>query len=246
MENFACPIPPVDLEHLDDRQAFLLSVAPFQLLPPAEIDTVAANLAEQTHPEGAVLFDQEKTLLSHILIVRTGRLERIIEENGRQTVQKNLTPGRIYGGISLLFNSGISTSTVRCIEAAGVYCLDRENFLRLCIQHRAFAGYFVDAIDKGRKPSREAASTAGSAEAAPKDSFLWKTVGDLARTFPACQAGTPMMICAQRSLWRADQQKTPPGQKRRRPAPAAGSGLFRRSWPARRRAAGRSWRRSNR
>lgn len=197
MENFPRPVRCIDPACLEDNQAFLISVAPFQSLPPGEIDAVAAHLAKQPHVEGDVLFRQEETRLPHILIVRTGRLERIIEENGRPAVKETLGPGRIYGGISLLFNNGISTSTVRSIESGGAYCLEREHFLRLCIQHRAFADFFAGSMDEGKKTTRDAKPAAVSPGAGPRGSDLWAAAGDLTRAFPSCRAGTPIREAAE-------------------------------------------------
>ena len=197
MENFPRPAPCIDLACLEEKQAFLLSAVPFKSLPPAEIETIAAHLWEQDHGKGDVVFRQEKNRLPHILIVRTGRLERIVEENGKPVVQEILGPGRIYGGISLLFNNGVSTSTVRSVESGGAYCLDREHFLRICIRHREFAGYFAGVIDEGKKTSRAAKPAPVSAESGDRDAYLWGAAGNLARAFPSCLAETPIREAAE-------------------------------------------------
>src|SRR6056297_919472 len=170
MENFPRPLQRIDPEELKDRQAFLSATPPFHSLPQAEIETIAANLAENTYPNGHNVFVQEETLLFNVLILHSGRLERRIKTDDGPEVTVFLEPGGIYGGISLLFNNGISTSTVRCVEASAVYELDRENFLRLCVKYPDFSAYFSRELDKNREEMREAvvAEIAGpAAEAEP-------------------------------------------------------------------------------
>ncbi|MFO7860848.1 MAG: DUF294 nucleotidyltransferase-like domain-containing protein [Desulfosalsimonas sp.] len=198
MENFPRQVQPVGFEQLGSRQAFLRAATPFDLLPAAEIEIVSANLTELSHPKNHTLFVQEETILSHVIIVQSGRLERVIEENGKPAVKEILGPRRIYGGISLLFNNGISTSTVRCAQNVTVYALDRENFLRLCVKHPEFARYFSRSMDEGRKrPSPAGAAEAAQVPEPVTDAFMWKPVGDIARGFPSCPADTSIREAAE-------------------------------------------------
>jgi CBS domain-containing protein len=198
MENFPRQVQPVGFGQLGGRQAFLRAATPFDLLPAAEIETVSANLTELTHAKNHTLFVQEETILPHVIIVQSGRLERVIEENGKPSVKEILGPRRIYGGISLLFNNGISTSTVRCAEDVTVYALDRENFLRLCVKHPEFARYFSRSMDEVRKRPSPAGVTGDVRVAEPvTDAFMWKPVGHIARGFPSCPAGTSIRGAAE-------------------------------------------------
>jgi len=198
MENFPSQVQPVRDGDLTAGKDFLSVTQPFCSLPEAELGTVAANLSFKTFSDNEILFVQEKTVLSHVLIVFSGSLERIIEQDGVASVRDILGPGRIYGGISLLFNNGISTSTVRCFESAAVYELDRENFLRLCVKHPEFARYFSQSMDEGKNRSRQTGSKkSGLEKASPAEAFLWKSVGDIARTFPSCSASTPIRQAAE-------------------------------------------------
>ena len=201
MENIVSPRKQIDTAQLSEREAFLAAVAPFQALPRAELETIAANLSSAVYEKGRRLFVQEKTRIPHILLVRSGRLERTIQSDDSPVLREVLEAGGIFGGISLLFNNGISTSTVYCIEAAGAYLLDRENFLRLCLKYPDFSRFFAQTLDLSREQSqdqnknqskaRPAAETAGpAAEAGLGTTFLWETVADKVRTFPSCPAGT--------------------------------------------------------
>ncbi|MFO8111865.1 MAG: DUF294 nucleotidyltransferase-like domain-containing protein [Desulfosalsimonadaceae bacterium] len=198
MENFPRQTVRVKAEELADRQRFLMNNPPFQFLPRTEIEIVAANLTQETYIPGLVLFTQEETIITHILIVKSGSLERIIEQDGKQRIKEVLETGRAYGGISLLFNNGISTSTLRCMTEVTVYRLDRENFFRLCIKSSAFARFFSSSYDVESRPS-----SGGGFEEIPElgeygmhSSFLSKTVAEMAQAFPSCTASTSIREAA--------------------------------------------------
>ncbi|HMA67390.1 MAG TPA: DUF294 nucleotidyltransferase-like domain-containing protein, partial [Desulfosalsimonadaceae bacterium] len=196
MENFSPERQHLEPEELLARQEFLAGVPPFQILPESEMETVAANLTQRDYPPGSTLFVQEETILPHLLIVKSGSLERSIRTDGKETATETILPGGIYGGISLLFNNAVSTSSLRCTESASVYELDRENFLRLCLRYSEFARHFSRAMDQGRQQPAEGEPEAPgwSEEGA---SFLWEPVGPVARAFPTCAADAPIRQAAE-------------------------------------------------
>lgn len=198
MENFPRPIQRPQLEELNRKQAFLCGIEPFQSLPQNELAVIAANLETDTYPADHTLYVQEETVVTHILVVQSGRLERIIRDNGRERVKEVLEAGRIYGGLSVLFNNGISTSAVRCIEETTVHRLDRENFFRLCAKHAAFAAYFTTSLkEEDKRMEGEGADRPGLPDDASQSSFLSGSVGTITRAFPACPASTPVRRAAE-------------------------------------------------
>ncbi len=198
MENFPRAATSVDAADLLERQRFLMQHSPFQFLARNEIEIVAANVETEHYLPGRILFTQEETIITHIVIVRSGSLERIIEQDGKQRVKEILEPGRTYGGISLLFNNGISTSTLRCMTEATVYRLDRENFFRLCIKSSAFARFFSSSYHADSRPSPgpDFPGMPGAGEYETQSSFLTKTVRDMAQKFPSCTAATSIREAA--------------------------------------------------
>lgn len=198
MENFPRPVHHPLAEDLSRRQAFLCSITPFQGLPQSEIATVAANLETETLPPEHVLFAQEETVITHVLLLERGRLERTIQANGQVRVEEILETGRIYGGISILYNNGLSTSSVRCLEETTVHWLDRENFFRLCAKNPAFAGHFKATLreeDKRLAPAPAAATGIPDLEA--QASFLSASVTEITQAFPACTGATPIRRAAE-------------------------------------------------
>jgi CBS domain-containing protein len=193
MENFSPPVLPPPLEDLSRIQAFLCSITPFRVLPQNEIPIIAANLETKTYPSDHILFVQDETVVTHLLIVQKGRLERTITSNGRPRIHEVLSDGGIYGGISILFNNGISTSTVRSIEATTVGLLNRENFFRLCAKYPAFAGYFTDTLKQEDQQLEATAPSQipGIPDYDAQGSYLSGTIGHIARALPSCPASTP-------------------------------------------------------
>jgi CBS domain-containing protein len=162
MESFPRPTSGLQPEERADRRTFLKSLAWLQTLPAAEIETIVANLSPAEYSQGETLFRQETTIVTHILLIRRGRLERSLLDDGEHRVTGILEPGDLYGGLSLLFNNGVSTSTVRSLEPVQAYLLDRENFFRLCARYPAFAKQFSsdrqpDGMPPLEQPSEEPA-----------------------------------------------------------------------------------------
>lgn len=199
MENFPRPVHLLQPADLSRKQAFLCSIAPFQALPQSEIATMAANLKTEVHPAEQTLLVQEETVVTHVLIVASGRLERTIQSNGQVRVHEILGVGRIYGGISILFNNGISTSSLRTLETSTVHHLDRENFFRLCAKHPAFAAHFKTSLkeeDKRLTPAT-APGTLDGTDYDARGTFLSKAVSEVARAFPACLRTAPVRQAAE-------------------------------------------------
>jgi CBS domain-containing protein len=197
MENFPSPIQQPSLDNVEQVQAFLCSISPFRDLPQNEITTVAANLQTSTYSSGHNLFIQDETVVTHIMIVQDGSPERTIFANGQPRVHEILEPGRIFGGISILFNNGIATSSVRCKAPTTVHWLDRENFFRLCAKHAAFAEFFTASLKEEDKRMDVASDMRAIPDYDAQGTFLSGTVGSITRAAPACPASTSVRRAAE-------------------------------------------------
>jgi CBS domain-containing protein len=197
MENFPSPIQQPSLDNIEQVQAFLCSISPFRDLPQNEITTVAANLHTSTYSSGHNLFVQDETVVTHIMIVQAGSPERTIIANGQPRVHEVLEPGRIFGGISILFNNGIATSSVRCKAPTTVHWLDRENFFRLCAKHAAFAEFFTASLKEEDKRMDVASDMREIPDYDAQGTFLSGTVGSITRAAPACPASTSVRRAAE-------------------------------------------------
>ncbi|RQD77351.1 hypothetical protein, partial [Desulfonatronospira sp. MSAO_Bac3] len=95
---------------------FLSSVEPFDILPENEISRAAQNLTHAGFPADRTLFVQNKSILNHIYIVSSGKMEKFILEEEDKKLREILGEKSIYGGLSVLFNKSISIRTVRTLE----------------------------------------------------------------------------------------------------------------------------------
>lgn len=196
MESFPHQIQRPAPEELQARQRFLMEYPPFRFLPQTENQFIAATLGVENYQSGHVLFIQEETPINAVLIIKSGTLERSVTHDGQHAVKEVIERGRGYGGISLLYNNGISTSTLTCKTDVSVYTLDLDNFFRLCIKHSAFARFFSS---KYYKASRQFSSEAEIPDIGVYDmqsSFFPKTVRDIALSFPSCTESTSIREAA--------------------------------------------------
>jgi CBS domain-containing protein len=197
MENFPRPIQRPSLENIEQVQAFLCSISPFRDLPQKEIATIAANLQTTTYSSDNTLFVQDETIVTHIMIVQDGSLERTITANGQPRIHEILEPGHIFGGISILFNNGIATSSVRCKAQTTVHWLDRENFFRLCAKHTAFAEFFTASLKEEDKRMDVTSDMRGIPDYDAQGPFLSGTVGSITRAAPTCPPSTSVRRAAE-------------------------------------------------
>ena len=126
----------------------LSGTIPFSFLPEEVLETIANEISLVKYPAGTVIFVQDRSKVDHIYILQKGAVERYFEEKNKQILRAVLSEGDIYGGISMLLNSGISVRTLRTTEETSFYVLSGERFKKLCKEHRSFSEYFTDTFGK--------------------------------------------------------------------------------------------------
>jgi CBS domain-containing protein len=126
------------------RFDFLATVPPFDSLSQEDLQTAAQALSLSHHYKDMTLFVQNKTQLNYVYLVFQGQLEQFILENDAKLMHTFINEREIYGGISILFNKGISIRTVRTIEDTTLFRLQKETFLALCTKNVDFTKYFTD------------------------------------------------------------------------------------------------------
>jgi CBS domain-containing protein len=131
-----------------DNQAleFMSKIEPFSRLPRDELQKAVSQMSVIRYPKGTVLAVQGKTTLEKILIINSGTLELYFESQGRKMFSGLLKAGDIFGGMSILMNSGLSIRSVSVEEDACFYKLSKKHFLKICRRHRLFYDYFADAF----------------------------------------------------------------------------------------------------
>ncbi|MCF8106489.1 MAG: DUF294 nucleotidyltransferase-like domain-containing protein [Desulfohalobiaceae bacterium] len=150
-------------------KTYLSTVAPFDLLPEQEIETAASSLSKSHQLRDMTLCVQGKTRLNYVYIVIEGKLEQYILENGEKTMRGFLHERNIYGGLSLLFNKGLSIRTVESIEDTTLYRLPKEIFLDICSRNVAFTQHFTSLFSQKMQERPYVAFIAKSARSEQED-----------------------------------------------------------------------------
>ncbi len=169
---------------------FLAQVSPFDLLPEHELSRVAQDLSKSHHHRDMVLFVQNKTILNSIYILLEGRLEQFIQEGEQKQLVGFLQEKSVYGGLSVLFNKGVSIRTVRTLEDSTFYCLPKEHFLDLCSHYPEFTSFFTDQFSQKmlHKPYVNFIAQSAKTEDTTSPGFLNLTLQDIfSRDFASCQ-----------------------------------------------------------
>lgn len=123
---------------------FLSDVPPFHILTENRLSELASSLKKSHHFKDMVLFVQNKTMLNYIYIVLEGRLEQYILDSNEKTLKGFLSQKDVYGGLSILFNKGLSIRTVRSLEDTTFYRLSKDIFLDLCTEEEEFTKFFTE------------------------------------------------------------------------------------------------------
>ncbi|MBT8340102.1 MAG: cyclic nucleotide-binding domain-containing protein [Desulfatitalea sp.] len=178
---------------------FLSGTLPFSFLPEADLKAVAEQLETETHPKGTLLFVQGKTNVNRLYIINSGEAERFYDEGGEKLLRGTLGPGDTYGGISMLFNDGVSVRTVQINADTRFYTLAGTHFLRLCHDHASFSEYFTDTFGKRMIDRSYAAiiKQEGDQAATPLGFFNLRVKDIHHQNILSCLAGTSIQAAAE-------------------------------------------------
>ena len=124
--------------------SFLKQQALFSKLPEKELEHISDVITSQNFPEGYILSVQGRSRLDNIYLVETGALELYYSNNGGKEHSGVLSPGEIFGGITILMNAGIAIRSVKIMEDASLYILPRSDFLDICTRYPAFYEAFAE------------------------------------------------------------------------------------------------------
>ncbi|MFO8032743.1 MAG: DUF294 nucleotidyltransferase-like domain-containing protein [Desulfohalobiaceae bacterium] len=183
--------------HLVD---FLSQVTPFDMLPEQELQRAAQELSKSHHYRDMVLFVQNKTMLNSVYILMEGRLEQYIQEGEQKSLLGFLEEKSIYGGLSILFNKGISIRTVRTLEDSTFYCLPKELFLDLCSHYPEFTSFFTEQFSQKmlQKPYVHFIAQSARTEDPSNPGFLNLTLQDIfSRDYISCRQDMSIQEAAQ-------------------------------------------------
>ena len=149
---------------------FLSGIAPFSFLTEETLEQVSESLSTASYTKGTVLFIQGQTRIAHLHILQKGSVEKYYEQNGRKTLSEVSGEGDLFGGISMLLNSGLAVRTMEVNEDASFYLLPRQVFLEICEKHEAFRDFFTDTFGK-RMLNRSYAAIIARTSVPPQESL---------------------------------------------------------------------------
>jgi CBS domain-containing protein len=135
---------------MTERLTFLSSVAPFNLLPPEELERTADKLQEVTYKKGTLIYQQGVTLMKGVDIIVKGAYESFFYDSKQhKRLEEMHGSGFCYGGVSLLLNRKQSLFTVIAAEDTLVYFLHRKDFRMLVKHYDVFFQHFT--LDFGQR-----------------------------------------------------------------------------------------------
>lgn len=131
----------------DDAQA-LWRILPFSLLSEREFTHCLESFQTETVPGGTILFEQEKSMLTKIYILKQGAAERYFEQSREKSLKGGMGRHDIFGAVSMLMNDSICIRTLEVVQDSVFYTLDARIFFQLCSENQAFKSFFINVFNK--------------------------------------------------------------------------------------------------
>jgi CBS domain-containing protein len=125
---------------------FITTLPVFAKLPKETLVHICNQAERADYKKGHTLCVQNETAIDRVYIVESGELELFYEKDGQKTLRGSMQSGDIFGGISILMNSGISVRTVVVSRDVSMIVLSSELFLDLCTRNGEFYTFFVETF----------------------------------------------------------------------------------------------------
>lgn len=119
----------VDLQETEELMRLLHEVPVFKELTPSVLKDVAGKLAKESFAAQASIFNQGDAG-DKFYIIRSGRVEILVESDGKGKRVAELTAGKFFGELALLHDQP-RAATVRTLESTEVLSLSKPQFLKL-------------------------------------------------------------------------------------------------------------------
>ncbi|WP_139921343.1 DUF294 nucleotidyltransferase-like domain-containing protein [Hymenobacter sp. DG01] len=189
---------------MDNRLAFLRTVAPFNLLPDDVLEGVLGLLEEVQHPRETLLYQQDTSKVRSLDIIVEGGYETFFfDSEQHKRLPEVYGPGTCYGGMSILLNKKRSLRTVMVQKGTRVLRLPRRDFRALCQAYKPFFHYFTARY--GERMLNEEFAHFVKPVNPPEQNFLVadqlfsRRISTLeARELVTCPAGEPIFEAARR------------------------------------------------
>ncbi len=118
-------------------------VYPFSILPHDEQKKLFNCFSYEKAGRDTILVDQEFTEIKKIYILSKGLAQYYYRLDHAKILKGKLLPGSNFGGLSLVFNNGVSIRSLKVCEDSTFMTLDAGSFLSLCRSWPKFLDYFA-------------------------------------------------------------------------------------------------------
>jgi putative peptide zinc metalloprotease protein len=131
---------------------FIKSVGPFMTLDDPSRRWLAGRVTHRSVPAGQTIIRQG-TPGDSCFILREGRVEVVVEDQGRERMVASMGPGSIFGEAALLTGAQ-RTATVRATAPCEVFELKRHDLDELLDRRRSQTGHLVQLFRLQERPRR--------------------------------------------------------------------------------------------
>ncbi len=123
-------------------------IPPFDVLPKEVEDKLINEFSYEKFNRGQIILEQDITQVEKLYILSKGSAEYYYQVNSEKILGGTLKPGENFGGLSILYNEGVSTRTLKLIEDCTFITLKADLFLKACQDHSLFQDYFAAIFGK--------------------------------------------------------------------------------------------------
>ncbi|WP_319525184.1 DUF294 nucleotidyltransferase-like domain-containing protein [uncultured Desulfosarcina sp.] len=122
---------------------FLSSMPHFSFLTREEMDRVVSESELVKIPRGHLVAEQDKTKVENVLVIMRGQLSLYQDDNGKSELTGYIKQGEVFGGITVMLNSGISLRTAKADTEVHCISIPSTVIMDTCTQNKAFYEYFL-------------------------------------------------------------------------------------------------------
>lgn len=127
---------------------YLSEIPIFSLLPGNELKKIAKTISVKNYPKGTTIAIQGETQIDGAFVIIKGSLALYFEKNGEKIMRGYYKQGEIFGGITILLNSGMSLRTVIADEDCSLYRIPKDVFIEICTRFAPFYKYYFENFGK--------------------------------------------------------------------------------------------------
>ncbi len=134
---------------------FYRLAAAFEALPDEALQRLASKTQIDYVGRGVQFLTQGESRLEQVYLVKEGAIA-LFDEPEDEGAWDILDEGRLYGGLSILRNKGVSLRSARTLEDTFFYLIPKESFIEICGEFTHVKDYFFNRLTARYRRSQEA------------------------------------------------------------------------------------------